>query len=44
MATKTKVLRLVGANHVPVVYKETSNEYIEQIIGKTNPLLDDYLH
>ena len=36
-------LRLVGANHVPVVYKETSNEYIEQIIGKLTRL-DDYLH
>ncbi len=36
-------LRIIGANHVPVVYKENANEHIQQVLGTLTDV-HDYVH
>jgi glycogen synthase len=36
-------LRIIGANHVPVVYKENANEHIQQVLGTLTDV-HDYMH
>jgi glycogen synthase len=36
-------LRIIGANHVPVVYKENANEHIQHVLGELTDV-NDYVH